>query len=345
MTSRVRVKQVATLMLPQSRDASFASGGSEPTAGDKRRVLDAGGFHSDEDGIEASSNLHTRRRRVLQDESDQPTMQEEISHVMSFPSLREILAGNSETNGLAQSVSLTKPGKDALMMQPLEPEEAEFLVFLQNVAQNSPSMQNVQNAQQADRLFLPWKIEEILINMMEKARAKPGEKIWCLVGGQTRGFRARIKAAFFACLQNAAQNAQKAAEIAALNNKSYNSVGGNRTRGIQPIASAGSAFTMWEPREGQIPKPQVIQECRTFSSVLAFCGTTDCAPEPSGRTDVSSDSNVAGGMSDEEIIANLAGCAAPTGVRLADITAGERESESESESDGNDDGERAETRC
>lgn len=198
---RVGEKRVATLRLSQFRDASVASGAirtgsspaegdkrgldgteqnimsSEPTAGDKRRVPDAGGFHTDEDEIEASSNLHTRPRRLLQDlVLDWAMLEEKIAPFMSFPSLREILTGNSETNGLAQSVSLTKP---------------------------------------------------------------------------------------------------------ALKKNSYNRVGGNRPRSIQPIASVGSVFTMWEPRKRHIP-------------------------------------------SDEELIANLARCAAPTGVRLTAITAGAR---------------------
>lgn len=143
MASRVREKQVARLSLSEFRDAWLASGAihtgsspaaegdkrgldviernimsSEPTAGDKRkrRVPDAGGFHTDEDGLEASSNLHTRPRRLLQDELDLAMLEEEIAPFMSFPSLREILAGNSETKGPAQSVCLTKPEQDALMM-------------------------------------------------------------------------------------------------------------------------------------------------------------------------------------------------------------------------------------
>jgi hypothetical protein len=115
---------------------------------------------------------------------------------------------------------------------------------------------------------------------------------------------------FFEFLRNvghnrlSAKNAQQAADISALKKNRYTSVGGNRTRSIQAIASVGSAFTMWEPRERHIPW------------------------EPRERHT----------PSDEELIANLARCAAPTGVRLAAITAGESESlsESESESDGKD---------
>jgi hypothetical protein len=119
---------------------------SEPTAGDKRkrRVPDAGGFHTDEDGLEASSNLHTRPRRLLQDDLDVAMLEEEIAPFMSFPSLREILAGNSETKGPSQSVCLTKPEQDALMIQPLEPEE--FFEFLHNVGHNRLSAKNAQQA-------------------------------------------------------------------------------------------------------------------------------------------------------------------------------------------------------
>ena len=156
MTSRNRVKLVPRLWLHQCRDASFAirtgnspaaegdkrgldnternDMSSEPTAGDKRRVPDEGGIHT-EDGIEAS---------LLQDDLDLAMLKEEIAPFMSFPSLREILAGNSETNGLAQSVSLTKPEQGALMMQPLEPEE--FFEFLHNVGHHRLSAKNTPQA-------------------------------------------------------------------------------------------------------------------------------------------------------------------------------------------------------
>ena len=107
----------------------------------------------------------------------------------------------------------------------------------------------------------------------------------------------------------------------------FHDVGASRRPNSQPTSysrmsdfldrsSAGGA-------EGTIPNPPVIQECRTssariiqlrplaaqvspkfptrqlfkewrfFVSVLAFCGTADCAPGPSGGTDVSTYSNVA----------------------------------------------------
>jgi hypothetical protein len=80
---------------------------------------------------------------------------------------------------------------------------------------------------------------------------------------------------------------------------------------MQPLEpEEAAAQNAQQAAELEIPKPQ---ECRTFASLSSFCGTADCSPGPSGGTDVSSDSNAAGmlSMSDEELIASLAGCAAP----------------------------------